>query len=156
MNLKVFIVLLAVIGALLLVGLVAGAARGDETDNLRPGALERLRRSQPLEAGNIDTAVPTNCLQQFEAGLFVLTAGDSCRFAIAPADGVLPVVRTVELLVLQGQAVTVTLTQADQLSIAQTLTQGGDESFDIFDEGGELTITCTQPGFSFICQVQRQ
>lgn len=154
MNLKVFIVLLAVVGALLLVGLVAGAARGDETDNLRPGALERLRRSQPLEAGDIDTAVPTNCLQQFEAGLFVLPAGGSCRFAIAPAGGLLPVVRAVELLVLQGQAVIVTLTQADQLSIDQTLTQGDNESFDVFDEGGTLTITCTQPGVSFICQVR--
>jgi hypothetical protein len=154
MNLRVFIVLLAVVGALIVIGLLAGVASGDETDNLRPGTLERLRRSQPLEASDIDTASSATCLQQFEAGLIALTAGTSCRFDIGSAGGLLPVARAVEVLVLQGQAVTVTLTQSDQLSIEQSLAQGASDTFDIFDEGGTLEVTCTQPGFSFICQVQ--
>ena len=85
MNLKVFIVLLAVVGALIVVGLFAGVASGDETENLRPGALERLREKVGPRQKQRDRLALHWCR------LFVTQVGDDLHERVVQSERAKPV-----------------------------------------------------------------
>lgn len=121
-GLKIFLVLLFVVGILFILGVTLGSGHSDDNSAQTPGWLSNLGARfvgpQPLKLADL-SATPASCLQQ---GRFVAPAGSICTFAIQQSTFTQRKI-TVELL--QGASATVTLTQEQAVPVQESLTGAG-------------------------------
>lgn len=143
-GLKIFLVILFIVGILFLIGTNLGSTHSDDQSAQTPDWLSHLGAtlviSQPLKLTDLSSTSP-NCLQQ---GKFVVPAGSSCTFAIKQATFVQRVA-TVQLA--QGASAQVTLTQEKTLPVQESLSGAGavtDANLKVYPgkAHGALTIQC--------------
>ncbi|MGH2507034.1 MAG: hypothetical protein ACRDHZ_06430 [Ktedonobacteraceae bacterium] len=121
-GLKIFLVILFIVGILFIFGTGLGASHGDDQSAQTPSWLTNLGAklviSQPLKLADL-SPTPTSCLQQ---GVLTVPTGITCTFAVQQSTFAQRVA-TVQLL--QGASAVITLTQAQIIPAHATLTGAG-------------------------------
>lgn len=121
-GLKIFLVILFIVGLLFIFGTSLGSTHSDDQSAQSPNWLSNLGAklviSQPLKPTDLNPT-PTTCLQQ---GVLVVPAGMTCTFAVQQSTFTQRVA-TVQLV--QGASATITLTQEDIIPVHVTLAGAG-------------------------------
>ncbi len=121
-GLKVFLVILFLIGIVFIIGTVLGSTHSDDQSVQTPGWLSNLGAklvvSQSLTLSDL-SPTSTGCLQQED---FAVSVGSTCAFAIKQATFIQRVA-TVQLV--QGSSAAITLMQEKTLSVHESLTRAG-------------------------------
>lgn len=155
-GLKLFLVILFIVGLLFIVGTTLGSTHNDDQSVQTPGWLSNLGAklvvSQPLKLADLGS-VSTGCLQQ---GRFVVPVGGSCLVTIKQATFVQRVA-TVQLV--QGTRATLTLTQEKVLPVQETLDAVGavtDNNLKVYPgkAHGMLEIKCLPANNAPACQLE--
>lgn len=155
-GLKIFLVILFVIGLLFIVGTTLGSTHSDDQGTNAPGWLTnieaRLVISQPLKMADFKSP-PANCVQQ---NYLLVAVGTTCQFAIKESSFIQ---RVATVRLLQGTSVVITLAQEKVLPIQETLTATGavtDNRLKMYPgkAQGVLEIQCLQSGKAPACQLQ--
>jgi hypothetical protein len=141
-GVKVFIVIVAALVVLFVVGVAAPAiGGGDQTANPQGGVADRLRGlvERPLDPQADAQASPADCLL---GRAVVLPAGGSCTLAVKALEGWFVPTRRLELRLEQGMA-KVQLRQAGGLDIDHTLEPADPAmTVNILRDGATVTIVC--------------
>jgi hypothetical protein len=121
-GLKVFLVILFLIGIVFLIGTALGSTHSDDQNVQTPGWLSNLGAnlvvSQPLKLSDLSSA-PEGCLQQ---EVFIVAVGSSCEFAIKQATFIQ---RVATVQIVQGTSATITLMQEKTLPVQESLSGAG-------------------------------
>lgn len=152
-GLKVFLVILFLIGIVFLIGTALGSTHNDDQSVQTPGWLSNLGAKlvvpQPLKLSDL-SSIPEGCLQQED---FVVAAGRNCEFFIKQATFIQRVA-TVQLV--QGTSATITLTQEKTLPMQESLNGAGavtDANLKVYPgkSHGILEIQCLEAGSAPAC-----
>lgn len=144
-GLKIFLVVLFIVGLLFILSLSLGASHSDDQSAQAPNWLTSLGAhiviSQPLKLADL-SPTPASCIQQ---GVLSVPAGATCTFAVQKSTFTQ---RIATLQLLQGASAKITLTQEQVLPVHATLT-GVDATTTTSDlkvypgkAQGMLTIQC--------------
>jgi hypothetical protein len=152
MNLKVFIVVLAVVLILFVVVVGLTAAQGrDQPTELTPGWIKTMGNTifnrKPLSSEDVVRARPSACRKQLEEGEFVLFPGQSCEFEVRETSSFLPSVRSLSVQLTHGIRVDGKIEGAGDVVVNVRL--NGDRTewdFDIHKGDGRLILVCVNSG----------
>ena len=147
------IILLIVVALFSIVAAVGFAKDDDEPGDGSPGWIdflgERLIIKQPLDKKDIGIIAPSAYKQQVQQGLISMQPGSSCTFIIRESSSLLPTVRVLTLHLEEGPDVQFMLKQKDRLTVKEVLSSSeGSKAFDVYDEGGAITILTDSSGNS--------
>lgn len=121
-GLKIFLIVLFVVGILFILSITLGSAHADDNNAQTPGWLSgfgaRFVGPQPLKLTDLHPT-PASCLQQ---GNLVTPAGGTCTFAIQQSTFTQ---RQIMAQLVQGSGVTLILTQEQTLPVQESLTGTG-------------------------------
>jgi hypothetical protein len=156
---RIFIVVLILIAILFVVGIAAGATRKDDnkvsSSDLNASWLEglqaRLAQPQPLTAQDIGVAAPTSCLQKEQ---LIVAPNQRCRFLIQRSSS--PNARRLALRLVEGASVALRLEQKNAVTLEKNLPPSDsakDKDWDVYQEGGILSVTCTDSGKAAACRL---
>lgn len=156
-GLKIFLVVLFVIGILFIIGITLGSNHSDDKNAQTPDWLNgfgaRFVGPQPLKLADL-SPTPASCLQQ---GNFVVPAGSTCTFAIQQSTFTQ---RRVTVQLIQGTSATVALTQEQTVPVQESLTGAGTitKTDDLKVYPGKahavLTIQCQGAGGAPACLLE--
>lgn len=153
---KVLIGVVILIVVLFAVGIGRGSSSGDKIDSSALNAdwlkslQDGLARPQPLTAQDMGTVAPPTCLQQAEV---VVNAGETCLFLIRRSSS--PATRRLALKLGAGASVALTLQQKNAMSLKAALSGAEPRgSWDVYQEGGTLTLVCEDSGQAPACQLE--
>lgn len=152
MNLKVFIVVLAVVLILFIVvvGLTATQSRNQPAE-LTPGWIEamgnKIFNKKPLASEDMVRVRPSACRKQLEEGELVLLQGQSCEFNVKETSSFLPSVRSLSVQRTQGVRVDGRVEEPNGVVVNVRLDGSRREwDFDIHKGGGVLVLACINSG----------
>lgn len=154
---KILIVVVVLIVVLFVVGIGAGAS-SDGNQKIDSNALnadwlkslqDGFAKPQPLTGNDISTSAPPTCLQ---SNAVTISAGETCLFLIRRASS--PATRRLALTLSAGTTVDMTLQQKSAVTLKATLTISDTRgSWDVYQDGGTLTLVCQDSGQAPVCQL---
>jgi len=157
---RIFIVVLVLIGLLYAV-VVGFGIRDNSNGKVDPAALnsawlkalqEQLAQPQPLKASDIGLTAPAGCLVQDQV---VVPGGGICKLLISGTDS--PSVRRLSLTLVEGTSATLKLEQKNALTLNKTLPPADsakDNGWDVYKEGGILSVVCPDSGSAPACKLK--
>jgi hypothetical protein len=153
-GLKIFLILLFLIGILFIIGITLGSTHSDDQSVQTPGWLSnfgsRFIGPQPLKVADLSPTL-SSCLQQEK---FVVPVGSTCTFAIHQSTFAQ---RVATMQLVQGASVTITLTQEETMSEQQSLSGSGatttNTDLKVYPgkAHGMLSIACLDAGGAPAC-----
>lgn len=154
---KILIGIVILIVVLFAIGIGAGAS-SDGSQKIDSSALnadwlkslqESFAKPQPLTGSDISTSAPPTCLQ---STVLVINSGETCLFLIRRSSS--PATRRLALQLSEGTTVDLTLQQKSAVTLKATLTISDTRgSWDVYQDGGTLTLVCQDSGQAPACQL---
>lgn len=152
MNLKVFMVVVAVVVILfvLVVGLTATQGKSQPSESA-PAWIKvmgnTIFKRKPLTSEDMVRVRPSACRKQLEEGQFILFQGQSCEFEVKESSSFLPTVRSLSVQRTHGIRVDGRVEGPGDIVVNVRLNGSRTEwDFDIHKGGGRLVLECITGG----------
>jgi len=154
---KVLIVVVVLIVVLFAAGIGVGASQDGkqpiDSAELNADWLKSLQdglaRPQPMTSQDVSLAAPADCVQ---SDAFIVPPGGTCLVLIKRSSN--PTTRRLTLNLSEGAAVDVTLQQKSAVTLkAKLVTATPRGNWDVYQDGGTLTLLCQDSGQAPACRM---
>lgn len=157
---RIFIVVLVLIGVLYAVVVVLGIRDNSEV-KVDSAALDaawlkalqdRFAQPHPVKTSDIGLVAPATCLVQDQV---VVPSGGVCKLLILSTDS--PSIRRLSLTLEDDMSAHLKLEQKNALTLNKTLPAADsakDNGWDVYKEGGVLSIVCLDSGGAPACKLK--